>query len=62
MTTPDKPDLSNLTPGEAIERLRVEGLQNEDPIGCGCDEFPECIHSLYWYMGYKAAKAEQEKL
>lgn len=29
-----------------------------DVVGphCGCDEYPECTHSLYWYMGFKAAR------
>jgi NTP pyrophosphatase (non-canonical NTP hydrolase) len=26
-----------------------------DP-GCGCDEFPECTHALYFYMGTKYAE------
>jgi hypothetical protein len=26
-----------------------------DPIGCKCDEFPECTHALYFYMGVKHA-------
>jgi hypothetical protein len=25
-----------------------------DPVGCKCDEFPECTHALYWHMGFKA--------
>ena len=29
----------------------------EDLVQCGCDEFPECTHSLYWYEGYKVGKA-----
>jgi hypothetical protein len=31
---------------------------NYDPIGCGCDEYPECTHALYWAMGYKKGRAE----
>lgn len=26
-----------------------------DPIGCGCSEYPECTHVLYFYMGVKHA-------
>jgi hypothetical protein len=33
--------------------------EREDWVGCGCDERPECIHSEYWWMGYKAAQAAQ---
>jgi hypothetical protein len=31
--------------------------QANDPIGCNCDEFPECTHALYFYMGAKHAGA-----
>ena len=30
-------------------------LDPGDPVGCGCDEFPECTHALYFYMGAKHA-------
>lgn len=53
---PAAPDLENLTAGEAIDRMLAKGYLSEDPVGCGCDEFPECVHSLYWYMGFKAAQ------
>ncbi|MGA9668102.1 MAG: hypothetical protein WBQ94_02785, partial [Terracidiphilus sp.] len=33
-----------------------EALKGPD---CGCDEFPECTHALYWYQGFKAALAAQ---
>jgi len=30
----------------------------KDPVQCGCKEFPECTHALYWYQGYKQGKSE----
>ena len=29
----------------------------EDPVKCGCDEYPECTHVLYWHEGFKAGMA-----
>jgi hypothetical protein len=29
---------------------------------CGCDEYPECTHALYWYEGFKAGTAELDAL
>jgi hypothetical protein len=31
-------------------------LRADDPVGCGCDEYPECTHALYFYMGVKHAE------
>jgi excisionase family DNA binding protein len=28
-----------------------------EPPNCGCDEYPECTHMLYWYEGMKAGRA-----
>jgi hypothetical protein len=28
----------------------------QDPVGCECDEFPECTHVLYFYLGVKHAE------
>ena len=37
---------------------RVAGAAPDyDPVGCKCDEFPECTHALYWYMGFKVGAA-----
>lgn len=29
-----------------------------DKVKCGCDEYPECTHVLYWYQGFKFGNAE----
>lgn len=34
--------------------------KQNDPVKCGCDEFPECTHALYWYQGFKAGAAQRE--
>ena len=31
------------------------GKTLEDQVKCGCDEYPECVHVLYWYEELKAA-------
>lgn len=42
----------------AIARDEKEGrkLFSDEAVGCGCDEFPECTHALYFYMGVKHAE------
>jgi hypothetical protein len=30
----------------------------KEPPNCGCDEYPECTHMLYWYQGFKSGQAE----
>jgi hypothetical protein len=30
-------------------------------VKCGCDEFPECTHVLYWYQGFKAGTAHSRE-
>lgn len=40
-------------------------MSEQDVVGCKCDEYPECTHVLYFYMGVKHARAalpELEKL
>jgi hypothetical protein len=39
----------------AKDRVLRESHLPDDPVGCGCDEFPECTHALYFYMGTKHA-------
>jgi hypothetical protein len=41
--------LAAQTPSPAIGRA-------QDPVGCECDEFPECTHVLYFYLGVKHAE------
>lgn len=32
-----------------------------DAVKCGCDEFPECTHALYFYEGAKHAESQMAK-
>lgn len=32
-----------------------------DPVGCKCDEYPECTHSLYFYMGMNYAEERRRE-
>ena len=32
-------------------------MSQEDVVGCKCDEYPECTHVLYFYMGVRHAQA-----
>ena len=31
---------------------------NEQIVDCGCSEYPECVHVLYFYQGYKRGCGE----
>ncbi len=32
----------------------------KDLVKCGCDEYPECTHVLYWHQGFKAGTAHDQ--
>jgi hypothetical protein len=36
--------------------INAAWLAVQDPVGCECDEFPQCTHVLYFYMGVRHAK------
>jgi hypothetical protein len=46
---------------EARERKAMTTSKAVGP-NCGCNEYPECTHSLYWYQGFKAGQAHQQAL
>ena len=46
---------------EARERKAMTTSKAVGP-NCGCNEYPKCTHSLYWYQGFTAGQAHQQAL
>ena len=40
---------------DEYQKWEQERASSEDVVGCGCDEYPECTHALYWAQGFNAA-------